>query len=79
MVQVDAIWLDLGRIRVVHARWHEPSLRIIERQWDRSLQALQQFVRAATKQDPLYDAIEVSLKGPEISLVEPPHGRQCRP
>ena len=43
------------------------------------LQALQQFVRAATKQDPLYDAIEVSLKGPEISLVEPPYGRQCRP
>jgi hypothetical protein len=31
---------------------------------------MDQFVRAATKGEPLYDAIEVLLKGPEISLAD---------
>ena len=24
------LWLDLGGLRVVHACWHEPSMRVLE-------------------------------------------------
>ncbi len=64
------LWLDLGDVRVVHACWHEPSMRVAEEALggDR-FTSTDQLVRASTKGDPLYDAIEVLLKGPEISLA----------
>jgi hypothetical protein len=68
------LWLDLGDLRVVHACWHEQSLKAVERQLGSSrFNALDQFVRASAKGDPLYEAIETLLKGPEISLVD--HGQ----
>jgi hypothetical protein len=64
------LWLDLGDIRIVHACWHEPSMRVVEEALGGNrFTATDQFVRASTKGDPLYDAIEVLLKGPEISLA----------
>ncbi len=68
------LWLDLGDLRVVHACWHQPSMNLVERElgWNR-FNALSQFTRACTPGDPLYDAIEILLKGPEISLVD--HGQ----
>lgn len=68
------LWLDLGDLRVVHACWHEPSMAVVRGALGSSrFTALEQFVRASTAGDPLYDAIEVLLKGPEISLVD--HGQ----
>lgn len=63
------LWLDLGDLRVVHACWHDDSLKYLEGQLGSNrFSTTEQFVRAATERDQLYDAIEVVLKGPEISL-----------
>lgn len=64
------LWLDLDGLRVVHACWHEPSIRVVEH----ALQASEQsgtdiFVDASTKGTDLYNAIEVLLKGPEMNLA----------
>jgi Calcineurin-like phosphoesterase len=68
------LWLDLGVVRVIHACWHEDSMRVVENELGSNrFNSMDQFVRAATKGEPLYDAIEVLLKGPEISLAE--HGQ----
>ena len=70
MVRDDATLVGLGRLRVVHACWHEPSLRVIEDALGSNrFSSISQFTDAATKDNPLYEAIEVVLKGPEISLV----------
>lgn len=68
------LWLDLGDIRVVHACWHPDSMSIVQSELggDR-FTCLDQLIRATTKGDPLYDAVEVLLKGPEISLTD--HGQ----
>lgn len=65
------LWLDLGGLRVVHACWHEPSMRIVEEALgSKRFSSIDQFARATSKADPLYEAIEVLLKGPEIGLPE---------
>lgn len=65
------LWLDLGGLRVIHACWHDESMRIAdETLGGNRFNTLDQFVRASTKGDPLYHAIDVLLKGPEISLAE---------
>lgn len=70
------LWLDLGDLRVVHACWHEHSVRTVERQLGSNrFSSLDQIVDASTKGSDLYQAIEVLLKGPEISLT----GRQIPP
>ncbi|MGW0157790.1 metallophosphoesterase [Mycobacterium sp. NPDC003323] len=65
------LWLDLGEIRVVHACWHEESMAVLGT--DRILSD-EQLIQASTKGDPMYDAVESLLKGPEISLID--HGAQ---
>ncbi len=63
------LWLDLDGFRVVHACWHEPSMRMVERvisTVDPSSDDF--FARASTKGGDLYHAVEVLLKGPELSL-----------
>jgi Calcineurin-like phosphoesterase len=71
------LWLDLGEIRVVHACWHEPSMRVVAEALGSDRFTLRnQFVRATTRGDSLYEAIEVLLKGPEIDLAghgQPPY------
>jgi calcineurin-like phosphoesterase family protein len=65
------LWLDLGGLRVVHACWHEPSMRVVEEVLGSNrFTSRTQFVRATVTQDPLYDAVEVLLKGPEIDLAK---------
>lgn len=78
------LWLDLGGLRVVHACWHQPSMRVVEEALGGNrFTASTQFVRASTKGDPLYDAIEVLLKGPEIDLgrhgLQPYHDKDGNP
>ncbi len=68
------LWLDLGELRIVHACWHEKSMKIVEAELGSNrFDSPDQFVRASTEGDPVYRAIEVLLKGPEISLVD--HGQ----
>lgn len=68
------LWLDLGGLRVIHACWHEPSMRVVENELGSNrFNSIDQFVRAATKGEPLYDAVEVLIKGPELSLTD--HGQ----
>lgn len=68
------LWLDLGGLRVVHACWHEESIKVVEEHCKSSAPFAdsRHVVDAHTKGHPLYDAIEILLKGPETSLVE--HG-----
>ena len=74
MVQDAAAWLDLGGLRVVHACWHPPSMEVVERELGSNrFNSAEQFVRASTKGNPLHDAVEVLLKGPEIDLTK--HGQ----
>jgi hypothetical protein len=63
------LWLDLGGLRVVHACWHEPSMRVVEDALGSNrFTSRDQFVQATTEGHPLYEAIEVLLKGPEVDL-----------
>jgi hypothetical protein len=65
------LWLDLGDIRVVHACWHENSMKYVEGQLGSNrFNTMEQFVRASDKSDHLYETVEILLKGPEISLVD---------
>ena len=70
------LWLELpgeeGRkIRVVHACWNTAAMKAVEDATGGSkLSDLQHYVHASTKGHPLYEAVEILLKGPEISLEE---------
>lgn len=68
------LWLDLGELRIIHACWHTESMTIVKDALggDR-FTSVDQLVRASTKGDPLYEAVEILLKGPEVSLTE--HGQ----
>ncbi len=68
------LWLDLGGLRIVHACWHTESMTVVHNELggDR-FTSIDQLVRATTKGEPLYEAVEVLLKGPEISLTD--HGQ----
>lgn len=69
------MWLNLGGLRVVHACWHDESIALVEQHCGSStpFADVEHLVAASTSGDPLYDAVETLLKGPEISLVE--HGQ----
>jgi hypothetical protein len=66
------LWLDLGEIRVVHACWHEDSMAAVRAATGGSdrLSTVEHIVEANRHGSALYEAVEVLLKGPEISLVE---------
>jgi hypothetical protein len=63
------LWWDLGGLRVVHACWHEPSMAVL-----RPLLGPEQtltdaaILRGSRRHDPVFDAIEVLCKGPEVAL-----------
>ena len=42
----------------------------LDRNGDEIFSTDEQLVRASTKGDPIYEAVETLLKGPEISLLE---------
>jgi hypothetical protein len=68
------LWLDLGDLRVIHACWHEDSMKVVTRELGSNrFGTPDALVRASSKGDRLYEAVEVLLKGPEISLVD--HGQ----
>lgn len=65
------LWLEIDGVRVVHACWHQPSRAVVEAELggDR-FTTVEQLVSATDKDSSLYQAVEVLLKGPEISLVD---------
>ncbi|MGV0741047.1 metallophosphoesterase [Mycolicibacterium sp. XJ870] len=69
------LWLDLGGVRVVHACWHDGSIALVEQQCGSSapFTEVNHLVAATREGSPLHGAIEILLKGPEISLVD--HGQ----
>ncbi len=69
------IWLDLGapdlrQLRVVHACWHERSIQFLKAEFggNQFPAGDEPFVVASTKETPVWTAVEVVLKGPEIKL-----------
>jgi len=63
--------LDLGDLRVVHACWHESSLRVLSDLLQREGGLSDAAVRAMhDEDDPAFDAMETVLKGPEIRLPQ---------
>jgi len=65
------IWLDLDGVRIVHACWHQGSVDRLERAFggNRFPAGLDGFIAANTRGDPIWEAIEVVLKGPEMTLA----------
>ena len=59
------LFLDLGDLRAVHACWCEKSIRLLA---GADLRDHDFLMRAYTKGNPEYDALEVVLKGPESPL-----------
>ena len=63
------LWLDLGGVRVVHACWHEPSMRVLEPLLSPVGGLTPELLEQANiKNTPAYNAIEIVLKGPETEL-----------
>lgn len=67
------LWLDLGDLRVVHACWHDDSIQLLRALGGAESNRLPSdpriWVRACTKGDPIWQAVEILLKGPEINLA----------
>ena len=65
------LWLELDGVRVVHACWHEPSRAVVRAELGGAqFTTVEQIVSATDGNSPLYEAVEVLLKGPEVSLVD---------
>lgn len=65
------IWLDLGDLRIVHACWHQASIDRLAQAFggNRFPAGIDGFVAANRHGDPIWEAIEVVLKGPEMTLA----------
>ncbi|MEZ6059697.1 MAG: hypothetical protein R3C19_04980 [Planctomycetaceae bacterium] len=65
------VCLDLQSIRIVHACWDPGGLDFIDQTLSRKQPFDAQFMQRATAVgDPLFDAVERVLKGPEMELPE---------
>lgn len=63
------LWLDLGGLRVVHACWHEESMDVLRPVLGSNLALTEEAIRRGSrKEDPVFEAIEVVCKGPEVGL-----------
>jgi hypothetical protein len=63
------LWLDLDGLRVVHACWHEASMRLLDPLLSSEGSLTHDLlIEANIQHTPAFDAIEVVLKGPEASL-----------
>jgi hypothetical protein len=65
------LWLDLGKIRIVHACWHQPSMDAIKPLMNPDQTLTDELVLLGSDKDHFaYAAIEVICKGPEVQLPE---------
>jgi len=64
------LWLDLDGLRVVHACWYEPAMRVLEEFLTDDLTMTSDLLVAANVPfTPAFNAIEIVLKGPEAPLA----------
>lgn len=67
------LWLDLEDLRVVHACWDRASIDLLASQVGPGNSLTEELVdRASEKGSPEWQAIEILLKGPEVSLAPHP-------
>ncbi|GAC1672840.1 MAG: metallophosphoesterase [Steroidobacteraceae bacterium] len=65
------LWLDFPGLRVVHACWHQDSMDLLRPLLgpNNTLTGAA-ILRGSRKGDPVYEAIEVVCKGPEVALPD---------
>lgn len=65
------LWLDLPDLRVVHACWHEPSMRLLAPHVDEGAVLTPEGVHAVFERGaPAFEAGEIVLKGLEAALPD---------
>ncbi|MCB0998735.1 MAG: metallophosphoesterase [Acidimicrobiales bacterium] len=70
------LWLELPGLRVVHACWSDEHIELLRAEHDGPyLPTGAHLERLFTKDHPLYEAIDVVLKGPEVLLPDHLHYR----
>lgn len=63
------LWLDLGGLRVVHACWHDQSMAVLRPLLGPNDTLTEEAIRLGSRaQDPVFAALEVICKGPEVPL-----------
>ena len=62
------LFLEYPGFRVVHACWNEDIIDMLRMEAPAGILYEEQFIRAAKKQEKLYNLVEVTTKGPEIAL-----------
>lgn len=64
------LFLELDDLRVIHACWDQKHVDIINHNLSNALLDKDNLINACDKAHPLFDAVEVLLKGKEIKLPE---------
>jgi hypothetical protein len=65
------LWLDLPRLRVVHACWHEESMKVLRPMLGPNQTLTDEAILLGSRKGhPVYEALEVVCKGPEVALPE---------
>jgi hypothetical protein len=65
------LWLDMGGLRVVHACWHEASMEVLRPFLGPNHTLTEEAIRRGSRRgDPVFEAIEVVCKGPELPLPQ---------
>jgi Calcineurin-like phosphoesterase len=63
------LWLDLGGLRIVHACWHQSSIDILRAAMGSSQTLTDEMIVMGSRKDhPIFKAIEMVCKGPEVEL-----------
>ena len=65
------LWLDLSSLRVIHACWHPPSMAVLAPYLGAGNTLTDELIRLANRRGhPAFEAVEVLLKGPEVTLPD---------
>src|SRR6204780_1651170 len=65
------LWLNLPGLRVVHACWHQESMDVLRPFLGQNQTLSDEAILLGSRQShPVYEAIEVVCKGPEVALPE---------
>jgi hypothetical protein len=64
------VWLDLPGLRVVHACWHQESVEVLRLVLNANLLTDEAILLGGQPGNPIFDALEVVCKGPEVTLPD---------
>jgi hypothetical protein len=62
------LYLEFGGFRAVHASWNETEMDKLKKLTKEGTLSKEQFIKAADVNDPLFNLVELALKGPELEL-----------